>query len=151
MESEPHTIKRSYPVLQALLLADQIYTDVSGKRIICGAFSKIFCKKFPTVAGFSPFAFVLLADVIGEVVLQLRFVSLNDNEILMESSKTRIKSDDPLTPLDIVFRIPPFPLPHKGIYSFECWADETMIGSVRLHVVDFDGGKEDHADDRDVE
>ena len=122
------------PVLQALVLADHIYTDQSGKRIICGTFSKIFSREFPNVTTFSAFVFILLVDVVGEVVLQLRFVSLYDNQILMESKPMRIQSNDPLTPLDIVVQIPPFPLPRAGIYSFECWTDEAMIGSVRLQV-----------------
>lgn len=128
-------MKKTPPVLQALVIADHIYTDHStGKRIICGTFSKIFSSKFPKETSFSAFAFILLVDVIGEVVLQLRFVSLDDNEILMESPPMRIRSESPLTPLDIVVQIPPFPLPRAGIYSFECWTDETMIGSVRLQV-----------------
>ena len=125
----------SLPVLQALVIADRIYTDhPTGKRIICGTFSKIFSREFPSVTSFSAFAFILLVDVIGEFVLQLRFVSLHDNQILMESNPMRIQSNDPLTPLDIVVQIPPFPLPRAGIYSFECWTDETMIGSVRIQV-----------------
>lgn len=126
---------RSLPVLQALVLADQIYTDQSGKRIICGTFNKISSVTFPTRTTFPAFVFILLVDVFGEVVLQLRFVSLDDNQILMESAPIKIKSNDPLTPLDIVVQIPPFPLPRAGIYSFECWTDESMIGSVRLQVV----------------
>src|SRR3972149_5881459 len=124
------------PVLQALVLADHIYTDhPSGKRVICGTFSKIFSLGFPAVTSFSAFVFILLVDVVGEVVLQLRFVSLDDNQILLESKPIRIESKDPLTPLDVVVQIPPFPLPKAGIYSFECWTDDSMIGSVRLQVV----------------
>lgn len=124
----------SLPVLQALVLADHIYTDQSGKRIICGTFSKIFSDKFPSVTGFPASVFILLADVVGEIVLQLRFVSLYDNEILLESNPIRIQSPGPLAPLDIVVQIPPLPLPRAGIYSFECWTDGDMIGSVRLEV-----------------
>ena len=94
---------------------------------------------------FSAFVFILLVDVIGEVVLQMRFVSLHDNQILMESSPMHIQNDDPLTPLDIVVRIPPLHLPKAGIYSFECWTDETMIGSVRIQVEKLP--KEDESND----
>lgn len=151
MGTEPQIKKRSYPVLQALLLADHIYTDQSGKRIICGTFSKIFCRRFPTLTTFTCYAFVLLVDVVGDVELQLRLVSLDDNEILLESGKAKIKSDSPLTPLDIVFQIPPLPLPREGIYSFECWTDDMMIGSVRLQAVQLSANGEDHADDRRVD
>lgn len=125
----------SLPVLQALVLADHIYTEQSGKRIICGTFGTIFGPEFPGVTSFSPFVFILLVDVVGEVLVQLRFVSLFDNQILLESKPMRIPSDNPLTPLDIVVQIPPLPLPRTGIYSLECWTDGEMIGSVRLQVV----------------
>jgi len=125
----------STPVLQALLLADHIYTDQSGKRVICGTFSKIFAPEFPSVFNGPVWAFILLTDVVGKVVLQLRFVHLSDNQILMESTPIEIKSDDPLQALDIALQIPGFPLPEAGVYSFECYADTTMIGSVRLQVM----------------
>lgn len=124
--------KRSYPGLQALLLADQIYTDQSGKRIICGTFSKIFSAEFPTMTSFSCFAFVLLVDVVEEVEVRLRLVSLADNEVVMEGGPVKIKHNDPLSPVDLVVQIPPMPLPHAGVYSFECVADGMMIGSIRL-------------------
>ena len=132
----------SSPVLQALVLADHIYTDESGKRIICGTFSRIYCRKFPTTFDRSTFAFVLLADVIGALTLQLRFVYLKDNRILMQSPSIRLQSRDPLTPVDLAIKIPPFPLPEEGIYSFECYADETLIGLVRLQVSKVTEGQE---------
>ena len=134
MSDGPKTKKRSYPTLQALLLADQIYTDHSGKRIICGTFSKILSLGFPSITSFSCFAFVLLVDVVDEVEIRLRLVSLADNEIVMEGGPLKIKHQDPLSPVDLVVQIPPLPLPHAGVYSFECVADGMMIGSVRLQV-----------------
>lgn len=132
----------SPPVLQALVLADHIYTDESGKRIICGTFSRIWCRKFPTTFGRPTFAFVLLADVVGTLTLQLRFVHLKDNRILMQSPSIVLQSQDPLTPVDLAIEIPPFPLPEEGVYSFECWADNELIGSVRLNVSKVTEGQE---------
>ena len=128
-------MNKSSPVLQALVLADHIYTDEgSSKRIICGTFSKISCLSFPAIYNQTTWVFVLLVDVTGEINLQFRFVSLANDEILMQSSPIKIQALDKLTPLDIAIQIPPFPLPRAGIYSFECYADGTMIGSVRLNV-----------------
>jgi len=128
-------VNKSSPVLQALVLADHIYTDEgSSKRIICGTFSKISCLSFPAIYNQTTWVFVLLVDVTGEINLQFRFVSLANDEILMQSSPIKIQALDKLTPLDIAIQIPPFPLPRAGIYSFECYADGTMIGSVRLNV-----------------
>ena len=124
------------PVLQALLLADQIYTDRdTGKRVICGTFNRIGCREFPCTLDRPTCAFILLVEVVNETWLQLRFVNLENNEILMECNPFRIASDDPLRAQDLVIQLPKFPLPRAGIYSLECWADGTMIGSVRLQVV----------------
>jgi hypothetical protein len=135
------------PVLQALLLADRIYTEERGKRIICGTFTQVFSSVFPVATSFAPMAFVLLADVVGEIALQLRFVSLKDNEILMESSPVRVQNADPLKLLDIAVQVPPFPLPHEGIYAFECWADGTMLGSVRIQATQVPSEAEELTDD----
>ncbi len=129
MKTEP-----TPPVLQALVLADHIYTEENGKRIICGTFSRIFCSQFPTVFNRPTWAFILLADVIGEVELQLCFVHLEEGKILMQSNPIKVRAVDKLTPLDLAIEIPHFPLPVAGVYSFECYANRYMIGSVRLNV-----------------
>lgn len=123
------------PILQALVLADHIYTDQSGKRIICGTFSKIWSTVFPSVFSRPTWVFILLADVFGKVELRLRFVNLKDDQILMESASVFLENkEDRLTPMDIAIQIPGFPLPEPGAYSFECYADNRLLGSVRLRV-----------------
>lgn len=131
---------KAAPVLQALVLADHIYTDGdTGKRVICGTFSRIWTKSFPAVYAPKTWAFILLVEVVNEVVLRLRFVSLDEhNEILVESPEIRIRSEGPLVPIDIALQLPSLPLPRPGIYAFECYADGTMIGSVRLNVAELE-------------
>ncbi len=123
------------PVLQAMVLADQIYTDVSGKRIICGTFSSLHVSQLPVLFGRKTYVFILLVDIVGRFSLQLRFVHLSDNKILMHSEPINFESDDPLKPLDISIEVPPFPLIDEGFYSLECWAEEHLLGAVRLQVV----------------
>lgn len=122
------------PVLQALVLADHIYTDESGKRIICGTFSQIWCGQFPTKFDRPTWAYILLARVIGRPVLQLRFVRFKDNRILMQSPKMTVAASNPLVPLDIAIEIPQLPLPSPGAYGVECVMDDALIGCVRLQV-----------------
>lgn len=122
------------PVLQALVLADHIYTDESGKRIICGTFSQIRCGQFPTKFNRPTWAYILLAEVIGRPVLQLRFVMLKNNRILMQSPKMTIGASSPLISLDIAIEIPNLPLPSPGIYGVECVVDDALIGCARLQV-----------------
>lgn len=123
------------PVLQAMVLADHIYTDVSGKRIICGTFSCLHVSQLPGSFGRKTYAFILLVDIVGRFSLRLRFVHLSDNRILMQSEPMTFESDDPLKPLDISIEVPPFPLIDEGSYSLECWAEEHLLGAVRLQVV----------------
>jgi len=124
------------PVLQALVLADHIYTDgPTGKRVICGTFSKIWCKDFPGALAGPIWAFILLVEAIGDVTIQLRLVHLESNKIIAECNPITIHSDDPLVAQDLAIQMPGFPLPKAGTYSFDCWANGTMIGSVRLQVV----------------
>jgi len=123
------------PVLQALVLADHIYTVEGVKRIICGTFSRLWCEEYPTEFGRPTWAFVLLVDCNGEVAIQLRFVRLRDNRVLMQSATINMESKDPLIPIDIAVQVPPFPLPEAGAYSMECYANDQLIGSVRLQAM----------------
>jgi len=125
--------EKTPPVLQALVLADHIYTDESGKRVICGTFNRLFAQQFPGFLNQASWVFILLGEVMGEIELQLRFVHLKDNRTLMESARMKIRTEDPLTPADIAIQVPPLPLPEAGVYGFECYADDMLIGTVRLH------------------
>ncbi|MCC7293465.1 MAG: hypothetical protein IT449_15505 [Phycisphaerales bacterium] len=122
------------PVLQALVLADHIYTDTTGKKVICGTFSQIWSLQFPNAFSRTTWAYIVLADVMQPTQIQLRFVYLNDNRILMQSRPVTVKSVDPLTPLEVSMEVPNLPLPAEGAYSLECWTNGTMIGSLRLKV-----------------
>jgi hypothetical protein len=85
--------EKAPPVLQALVLADHIYTDAqTGKRVICGTFSKIWCKGFPAVLGTPIWAFILLVEAIGDVTIQLRLVQLESNKIVLECNPITIHS-----------------------------------------------------------
>lgn len=126
---------KSPPVLQAFVLADHIYTDESGKRIICGTFNRLRTPQFPGVLPQVSWVYIVLGEVMGRIKLQLRFVNLKDNRTLMESAEVPIQSQDPLTPVDIALTVPPLPLPEEGIYAFECYADGALIANIRLHAV----------------
>ncbi|NJN70837.1 MAG: hypothetical protein HC801_11555 [Nitrospira sp.] len=126
---------KSPPVLQAFVLAERIYTDAAtGQRIICGTFNQIMATKFPRTTEKLTYAFILLCEVTQRMPFQLRFVSLKDNRIVMQSGIIQVEAKDPCMPVDLVIEIPPLPLAEPGVYSFECWANEHMVGSVRLPV-----------------
>lgn len=115
-----------------MVLADHIYTDVSGKRVICGTISRLHVAEIPCLFGHVTYAFILLADIEGKFKLNLRFVHLKDNAVLLESQPLEFVSQDRLTPMDIVMQVPPFPIIEAGYYSLECWVEDHLVGSVRL-------------------
>lgn len=126
------------PTLQALVLADHIYTDRgTGKRTICGPFNAIAAADFgpKSVLPFMPWAYIVLTGLKGEYDLLLRYVDLKDNRLLMRSPVFRVKSENPLQNFDLAIQIPHLPLLHPGVYALElCW-NEQLIGSIRIPVI----------------
>lgn len=123
------------PVLKAFVLADHIYTDAeTGKRVIAGTFSNIWAAKFPSMH-VPCHAFIVLTEFVGRASLQLRYVRLSDNRVLMQSGKVEIECDDALAALDLAMAIPGIPLPEPGDYGFECYVADSLIGIVRVRVV----------------
>ena len=139
------------PVLQALLLADHIYQDLTtGKKIISGTFNKLsFQRKSPPketeinglkhviVAGGmnpgSPYAYVSLTEVRGTVPCVLRYVDLENDNSLLEC-RFSIQCDDPLVTVELILPLPPLPIVKAGIHSLELLCDGEPIGSLRIQV-----------------
>ncbi|HEV3418101.1 MAG TPA: hypothetical protein VG056_14850, partial [Pirellulales bacterium] len=85
------------PVLQALLVADNVYTDqTTGKKVVAGIFNKLTFQSpvqpgvpipetpsgQPTYIAGSPMAYISLTEVREATELVLRYVDLEDNSIL---------------------------------------------------------------------
>lgn len=140
------------PVLQALLVADHIYRDVTtGKHIICGVFGTLF-RAPPTPvgetiniapgserqAGFrsgSPFAYLSLIDIEGEQQLSLRYVRLNDEIVFFEADLKVPAGHDRLQLFELMIPLPPLPV-EVGVYALELlWNNTEPLGSYRITVV----------------
>ena len=123
------------PILQALVLADHVYTDKhSGKKVIAGTFNHLSASQFPAQFSRSTWAFICLTDVQGKVEVNLRYVDLSTNELLMETKAITVTSRDPLASPELMVEVPPFPMPHEGVYAFEVHVGGEMLGSVRVQV-----------------
>lgn len=123
------------PTLQALVLADQVYVDAaSGKKIIAGTFNILRTGEFPTTFARSTFAYINLTNIRQRTELELRYVDLEDNRVLMRSPRIEVQSPDPLQGVELVVELPPFPMPHAGTYAFEAHADDELVGSLRITV-----------------
>jgi hypothetical protein len=142
------------PVLQALLLADQVYQDkVSGKTIVAGIFGVLHKIKQdnPTEsesneglrridprqfrkAG-SPTCYISLTSVRGTLPLELRYLDLADNSMLWTLS-FEITYADPVGTVEIIVPTPILPTPHGGSYVLELLTENELIGSHRISVVE---------------
>lgn len=147
------------PVLQALVLADRVYQDVSGKKVICGTFSGIKFSKKPPIAeitrpdgqkqkvlvggmrGGSPCAYLSLTDVCDGTIIQVQFVSLSKNTVLFGNAIT-ISNVDRLRNVEITMPLPELPIAEAGIYALEVLCEGELLGSWRVVAEDLDAKKE---------
>ncbi len=148
------------PVLQALVMADHVYQDVSGKKIIAGTFNTFKFSRKPPVAevqgpdgtkqtivrggmqGGSPFAYVSLTDVCDGTKLQLRFVNLSRNAVLFGNEVT-ITNTNRLAAVEMVFPLPRLPIQEAGVYALELLCDGDILGSYRITAENLDD-KDEH-------
>ncbi len=121
------------PVLEALVLADHVYSDQrNGKRVIAGTFNTIWAKSFPARHNVVTFAYIALTEVHKVVSLKLVHRDLSNDEAIMESQNITVQAETPLHTVEVVTEIPPFNLPHEGAYAFEIYADGELLGSKRI-------------------
>ena len=151
------------PILQALVLADHVYQDkATNKWVIAGTFSHMFVQKaserpepdepqqavgepqqrklLPSMMGQagSPWVYLSLTALRQETKLDLRYVSLQNNEALLEA-KLDIRCDNPLMSVEMGIPLP-FRLPTEmGEYSLELHYEDQMLGSWRVSVLPLAG------------
>ena len=127
------------PVLQALVLADHIYIDSNtGKKIIAGTFNQLNAHEFPTDFGAPLYVFLSMTDVHGSAKVELRFVDLSSEEIQMAMSDLVIQAPNPLDTVELVVEVPSLPMPHPGVFSFEVWVGNDLIGSLRVSIIEIE-------------
>lgn|SRR5262245_29310111 len=121
------------PIIQALLLADNVYSDAeTGKRVIAGVFDSIFLPEIPGDYWKVTCAYISLTELRGRVETMLRYVDLDSNEILMENGPTVIEQNDPIASVDFTVSVPPLPVPHQGVFALEVHANNELIGMLRI-------------------
>ena len=128
------------PVLQALVLADQVYVDGrTGKKVIAGTFDRLSARKFPATFQRTTWAFVSLTDIQGSASIHLRYTDLHANEVLLGTKRMTVTCNDPLRSVELIIEVPPFPMPHAGPYAFELYTGEELLGSLRVSVTQIKG------------
>lgn len=161
------------PVLQALLVADQIYQDqATGKFVICGIFGTIFfiphenqsaegASPNPQGGGSdggsqapseqhgqqspgqqqmplnrflragSPSAYVSLTEINGQRSFELRYVDLNQNNVLF-TFEFKVDCRNPLETVQLTLPLPVLPVPHEGVFALELLCEGELLGSHRI-------------------
>ena len=123
------------PTLQALILADLVHRDRETlKTTILGTFNELQSPDFPSTMDQLTYAFMQLTNVRGRVDIALRYVDLSDNKVLLECQGITISGRDPLATVEFAIQIPPYPMPHEGVYVFEVCANDDVIGAKRIRV-----------------
>jgi hypothetical protein len=147
------------PVLQAMVLADHVYQDrATGKMVIAGTFGTVFVGSVnvsrdegdrtdeaergeskplvirgPISQVGSPYLYLALVEVHGEVPLTLKFVDLSDANVLFEGQLS-VTSTDPIGVAEIALPMPPLPVHKLGTYSLDLLYDAEILGSWRVIV-----------------
>jgi hypothetical protein len=123
------------PVLQALVLADHVYVDKrSGKKVIAGTFNHLWAPGFGATLGRISYAFICLTNVHRSANIELRYVDLKSNEVLLKFGPVAVPSEDPLGSTEMVVQVPPLPMPHEGFYALEMYSEEERLGALRITV-----------------
>jgi hypothetical protein len=140
------------PVLQALLVADHVYSDATtGKKIVAGIFHRLLFKRMPPPeeqgeqgksviqvgssghrAG-SPFCYVSLTEVRGEQHFDLRYVDLGDDNVVF-GTRFGFKSDNPLQTIETILPLPNLPAAKPGVFALELLWNNEPLGSHRIIV-----------------
>ena len=148
------------PVLQAILLADHVYNDQpTGKKIVAGIFHVIHFKKLAsnnTIANDtaerkktevvfssgSPFLYISLTEIHGPMKMEINFVNLLDNSILMTNKLDFAPplQVNPVTTVEFVVPLPILQIPHTGDYAIELQCDGELVGSHRIQAVEITEG-----------
>lgn len=142
------------PILQALVLAERVYEDKTGKKIICGTFTRVTLTKLviPThelpdgskrrrMPGGTdpgcPSAYISLTDVVDNTEISLQVTNITKNKVLF-GSKLVINCNDRLATIEIVVPLPPFRdfLNEAGDFSFDVVCKGEILGFHRMTVVE---------------
>lgn len=146
------------PVLQALLLADRVYEDKTGKKIIAGTFNKLLFSKSGAkpleveidgvkrkvvpggVQAGSPYAYISMTDIHGQAKCQLRYVELKHDKPFFQLD-FEVRCDDPLQTVEIVLPMPSLPQ-IAGTHALEVLCDDVPLGQLRVLVEELTSDRE---------
>ena len=121
------------PVLVAALICDVAVADPStGKKNLIGIFDRVIVGAFPTKRAMS--LYFKLADAEGFYDIEVKYINRSSNSEIV-GAKTTLKVKDRLLSTDLYIPFPPLPIPKKGRYEFQIWANSVFLGIAFLDAV----------------
>jgi hypothetical protein len=115
------------PVLVAALICDvAVMEPNTGKKSLISIFDRINVGKFPTKRPVS--MYMKITDAEGHYKTEVRYIHVNSGKILAKA-EGELEAKNRLLSIDVVINFPPLPIPEKGRYEFQVWANNVFIGS----------------------
>jgi hypothetical protein len=135
-----------------MVVAQNVYRDISGKHIIAGTFTNYRARLAPppesaseqSPKGFpagrgpgqvgSPYLYLALVEVYGEVRLSLKYVELSEGNVVFEADLV-VKANSPAEVAEYII-----PLPYlavgPGAYSLDLLHEFEVLGSWRINLTE---------------
>jgi len=133
MTREERTLSNVVPVLVAALVCDVAVVDPStGKKNLIGIFDRVYVGKFPTKRPMS--LYMKVTDAEGYYKTEVRYVQVSSGKVLAQA-EGEMHSNNRLTSLDLNIEFPPLPIPEKGRYEFQVWANSMFLGATFIDAV----------------
>jgi len=130
-----HNKSHTKATLQSFILADQVYMDaLTGKKVIAGTFDHLQAAKFPSHLDRETYAYLRIINCRGLVKIQLRYVDLENDAVLMRSPEVSVNQEDILASCELVMAVPLLPMPHPGVYELSTYCDGDYLGRIKITV-----------------
>ncbi len=124
---EQRNLSNVVPVLVAALVCDVAVADPgTGKKNLIGIFNRVNVGKFPTKRPMS--LYIKVTDAEGYYEIEVRYVQVSSGQVLAEA-KGEMHTNNRLMSLDLHIEFPPLPIPEKGRYEFQIWANSMFLGA----------------------
>src|SRR4051812_16355168 len=122
------------PTCKALLLCDNtIQEHGSGKISLIGIFDSFFVDQNLITRPCE--AFCQLTNAMGEYEISVQIRSLSNDEIVVQTSPSKIQIPDRLMIANVIIPLPPFQFQQIGAYDFIILADNEEIDRQRFSVI----------------
>ncbi|MFO1044200.1 MAG: hypothetical protein U0941_20650 [Planctomycetaceae bacterium] len=79
----------------------------------------------------SPSAYVSLTEVHGQRSFELRYVDLNENNVIF-TFEFQVECRNPLETVQMTIPLPVLPVPHEGVFALELVCEGELLGSHRI-------------------